>query len=81
MKQYKSAFDRLKRAEDAYGRAIWIEKAGYDSRPDVYYKYDSNGRLMKHTRKTFGYAVTPAEYERFGERIELRIDNSAFGSQ
>jgi len=52
--EYKSALDRLKRAEDAYGRAIWIEKVGYDGRPDVYYKYDSNGRLMKHTRKVYG---------------------------
>jgi hypothetical protein len=72
---YRSAFDRLKRAEDAYGRPIWIEKVGRDGRPDVYYKYGSKDRLMKHTRKTFGYAVTPAEYERFGERIERKTDN------
>ena len=69
---YRSALDRLKKAEDAYGRSIWIEKVGYDGRPDVYYKYDSKGRLKKHTRKIFGYVVTPAEYRRFGEYVELK---------
>ena len=56
-------------AEDAYGRFIWIEKTGHDGKPDVYYKYDSKGRLMKHTRKIFGYEITPAEYARFGEAV------------
>jgi hypothetical protein len=70
---YRSALDRLKRAEDAYGREIWIETVGYDGRPDVYYRYDSDGRLMKHARKVFGYVVTPAEYSRFGEAVELEL--------
>jgi hypothetical protein len=62
-----------KQFRTAYGRVIWIEKVGYDGRPAVYYRYDSKGRLKKHTRKIFGYMVTPAEYSRFGEAIELRI--------
>jgi len=70
---YKSALDRLRMTEDAYGRVIWIEKTGHDGKPVVYYKYNSKGRLMKHTRKIFGYDVTPAEYSRFGEDTQIEV--------
>ena len=69
MKEYRSALDNLKRRVDRRGDTIWVEEMGTDGKPNVYYKYDTNGRLMKHTRTLYGYNVTPAEYERFGEGI------------
>jgi hypothetical protein len=69
--KYRSAFDRLKRAKDGYGRPIWVEEKGHDGKPNVFYRYDSKGRLMKYTRKIFGYSVTAAEYERFGDHVTV----------
>lgn len=70
MKEYRSALDRLRRGEDGYGRAIWIEKMGKDGKPFVFYRYETNGRLMKYTRGLYGYSVSPAEYARFGEQVD-----------
>ena len=67
---YRSALDRLKKCLDPRGETIWVEKMGTDGKPNVYYKYDSNGRLMKHSRTLFGYNVTLAEYARFGEKVK-----------
>lgn len=58
---------------DDSGRAIWIEEKGPGGKPNVFYRYDSSGRLMKYTRKIFGYDVTPAEYTRFGEDTQIEI--------
>ena len=69
--EYRSALDRLKRCEDRRGETIWVEETGTDGKPNVYYKYDSNGRLMKHTRSMYGYSVTCAEYTRFGENTRI----------
>jgi len=66
---YRSALDNLKRRVDRRGDTIWGEGMGTDGKPNVYYKYDSNGQLMKHTRTLYGFSVTPAEYARFGERV------------
>ena len=54
------------------GREVWVEKMGRDGKADVYYLYDSTGRLMRHRRGLYGYDVTPAEYERFGEDVRQR---------
>ena len=70
MNEYRSALDRLKKRVDRRGDTIWVEKMGTDGKPNVYYKYDTNGRLMRHSRITYGYDVTPAEYARFGEAVE-----------
>ena len=70
MKNYKSAFDRLRRSEDGYGREIWVETMGTDGKPDVFYRYNSKGRLMKFARTLYGYSVSEAEYVRFGEAVE-----------
>ena len=69
--EYRSALDRLKRCEDRRGDTIWVEEIGTDGKPMVYYKYDSNGRLMKHTRSLYGYSVAYAEYTRFGEAVAM----------
>ena len=61
--------ERLKRRADRRGDTIWVEEMGTDGKPNVYYKYDSNGCLMKHSRTLYGYNVTPAEYVRFGEAV------------
>jgi len=50
---------------------IWIEKKGYTGKPDIFHRYNSNGRLMKHTRKVFGFVIEEAEYTRFGEDIQI----------
>ena len=71
MKEYRSALDRLKKVVDDRGDPRWIEEMGRDGKPNVFYRYDSNGRLKKYTRKIFGYDVTPAEYARFGDQITV----------
>ena len=70
MKHYKSALDRLKPAEDGYGRAIWVEEAGADGRPMVFYRY-VNGRLKRYERTVWGWSVTAADVARFGDQINL----------
>lgn len=70
MKEYRSALDRLKKAEDGYRRAIWIEESGSDGRPTIFYRY-VNGRLKRYTRTVWGWSVSLAEYERFGEAAQL----------
>jgi hypothetical protein len=72
MKEYRSALDRLKKTRDRRGDTIWVEEIGTDGKPNVYYKYDSNGRLMRHARITYGYTVIEAEYARFGEQTVNR---------
>ena len=59
----------MKKVEDDRGDPRWIEEMGRDGKPNVFYRYDSNGRLKKYTRKIFGYDVTPAEYVRFGDQV------------
>lgn len=68
MKDYKNAFDRLRRSEDGYGREIWVERMGKDKKPDIFYRYNSKGRLMKYSRTLYGYSVDEAEFVRFGEK-------------
>lgn len=70
MKRYRNAFDRLKPAEDGYGRAIWIEEAAHDGRPLIFYRY-VGGRLKRFTRSVWGWSVSEAEFERFGEQVTL----------
>ncbi len=72
--KYRSALDRLRRAEDHYGNTIWIEEMGKFGKPNIFYRYDSNGRLMKHTRSLYGYSRTPAEYSRFGEQTQIEVE-------
>jgi hypothetical protein len=43
MKEYRSALDNLKRRVDRRGDTIWVEETDTDGKPNVYYKYDSNG--------------------------------------
>lgn len=74
MKEYRSALDRLKKGKDGYGRTIWIEGMETDGKPEIYYAYDSNGRLMKHTRDLYGYTITHAEYIRFGESTQIEVE-------
>jgi len=69
--EYRSALDRLKWCEDRRGETIWVEAMGTDGKPTVYYKYDSNGWLMKHTRSLYGYSVAYAEYRRFAEAVAM----------
>lgn len=71
MKPYKTALDRLKEAEDGYGRAIWIEEKGADGRPMVFYRYDAGGRLKRYSRTVWGWSVSLARFERFGEQADL----------
>lgn len=66
----------MQKGEDGYGRTIWIERKDPDGKPAVYYNYNSKGRLMKHTRTTFGYNITEAEYVRFGEDTQIVADRS-----
>lgn len=73
MNKYRPALGRMRIAVDDNGERIWIERMGKTDMPDVYYKYDSNGRLMKHTRKLFGYVIEPVEYARFGEHIRIEV--------
>jgi hypothetical protein len=68
MKPNRSAVDRLKKAEDGKWRAIWIEETMHDGRPFVFYRY-VNGRLKRYTRTVWGWSVTLAEIERFGEQV------------
>lgn len=68
---YRSALDRLKVCEDAYGRTIWVEGRDVNGKPVVYYRYDSNGRLVRHERGLYGYVITPADYTRFGEACQV----------
>lgn len=70
MKPYKTALERLRVGEDGYGRAIWIEEAAHDGRPLVFYRY-VNGRLKRYERTVWGWSVTEAEFERFGEQVTL----------
>ena len=70
MKEYRTALERLKRAEDGYGRRIWVEEMGHDGRPTVFYRY-VGGRLKRFRRTVWGWSVTLAEYERFGDEIEI----------
>lgn len=74
MKKYRSALDRLKKGKDTYGRPIWIDDVGKDGKPNIYYRYASDGRLMQHTRTLYGYSITPAEYTRFGEQTRITIE-------
>jgi hypothetical protein len=60
----------MKKAEDGYGRAIWIEEKCRDGRPLVFYRY-VNGRLKRYTRTVWGWSVSLAEFERFGEQIRI----------
>jgi len=75
--KYRSALDRMKKVEDDRGDPRWIEEMGRDGKPNVFYRYDSNGRLKKYTRKIFGYEITPAEYVRFGDQVKISEERSA----
>ena len=70
-KKYRSALDRLRKSVDFAGRTIWIEEMGTDQKPNIFYRYHRNGRLMKYARDLWGYTVSPAEYTRFGEQTEI----------
>lgn len=73
MEEYRSALDRLRRGEDGYGRPIWIEEMDSDGKPNIFYRYNTSGRLMKYTRTLYGYSITPAEYARFGEQTQIEV--------
>ena len=60
--------DRLKPAEDGYGRVIWIEEKCADGRVMVFYRY-VNGRLKRYERTVWGWSVTLADIARFGDRV------------
>ena len=63
----------LKKAEDGYGRAIWVEEVGHDGRPMVFYRYVGE-RLKRYRRTVWGWSVTLAEYERFGDQITVNSE-------
>lgn len=74
MEEYKSALDRLRKGEDESGDSIWIEEMGTTGKPNIFYRYDSNGRLMKYARILYGYSIMPAEYTRFGEQTQIEVE-------
>ena len=67
----------MKKVEDDRGDPRWIEEMGRDGKPNVFYRYDSNGRLKKYARNIFGYEITPAEYARFGDQVQMSEERSA----
>lgn len=44
----------LKRGVDGYGREIFILEEQNDGRPNVWFEYDSNGKLLRKERDTYG---------------------------
>ena len=53
----------MKKGEDGYGRAIWIEEKCRDGRPMVFYRY-VDGRLKRYERMVWGWSVTLADAAR-----------------